>query len=139
MQARQSVIETRLCTGPAMPRTLSKSRPASGARLVALRKAAALTQAELAVLVGEKQQNIAFWEQSDKPPRSDVLPKLADALGVSLQTLLGAKHKPSRRQGGPVGNVRRLFEEVSRLPRRKQQKVIEFVSAFVSQHKSRVG
>jgi transcriptional regulator with XRE-family HTH domain len=107
--------------------------------LVELRQAAGLTQAELADLVGEKQQNIAYWEQSDKPPRSDVLPKLADALGVEVVALLDAHRSVPQRRGGPVGTVRRLFEEVSRLPRQEQKKVVEFVSAYVDRHRSLVG
>lgn len=123
----------------AMPRTLSKPRPVQGTRLLELRKAANLSQAELAALVGDTQRNIAYWEQSDKPPRSDVLPKLADALGVDVDVFLHVEHAPPKRRGGPVGNVRRLFEEVSQLPRREQNKVVEFISAFVQQHKSQAG
>jgi len=117
-----------------MPRKLSRQRPKQGVRLMELRKAANLTQTELAELIGETQTNIAYWEQSDKPPRSDVLPKLADVLGVRVDALLVVDRPPMRR-GGPVGKVRRIFEEVSKLPRRHQNKVIEFVSAFVNEHK----
>jgi transcriptional regulator with XRE-family HTH domain len=124
---------------PAMARKLSKSRPPEGARLVELRQAAGLTQTELASLVGEKQQNIAFWEQSNKPPRSDVIPKLAEALGVDVVALLDAHRSIPKRRSGPVGTVRRLFEEVSRLPRQEQKKVVEFVSAFVDHHRRLVG
>lgn len=53
---------------PAMARKLDRPRPKQGARLAALRRGAGLTQTELAQLVGEPQQNIAFWEQSEKPP-----------------------------------------------------------------------
>ena len=122
-----------------MARRLTKNRPSQGNHLVALRRAAGLTQAELAELVGEKQQNIAYWEQSDKPPRSDVLPKLAQALGVEIAALLDAHYAVPKRRGGPVGTVRRLFEEVSSLPRQEQKKVVEFVSAFVERHKSQLG
>jgi len=106
--------------------------------LVELRKAAKLTQTELAELVGESQTNIAYWEQSDKPPRSDVLPKLAEVLGVRVEHLLTAETLLVRR-GGPVGKARRVFEEVSRLPRREQNRVVEFVSALVSQYKAHAG
>jgi len=121
-----------------MARRLTKPRPAQGTRLVALRKDAGLTQAELAELVDETQQNIAYWEQSDKPPRSDVLPTMADALGVEVEDLLHLDKRPLRRSG-PVGKVRQLFDEVSHLPRREQSKVIEIVSALVGQYKSRTG
>ena len=43
---------------------------------------------ELAAYVGVPQANIAFWERSEKPPRSEVLPKMAEALGVSVEDLL---------------------------------------------------
>jgi len=117
-----------------MARTLTKSRSPQGARLAELRKAAHLSQAALGRLIGEKQQNIAFWEQSDKPPRSDVLPKLARVLGVSVEQLLDV-NSPIGRRNGPVGKVRKLFEDVSELPRRQQEKVVEFVSALVEQYK----
>jgi hypothetical protein len=31
--------------------------------------------------------------------------------------------------------VRKVFEKVSKLPRKQQQRVVEFVSAFVEQYK----
>jgi transcriptional regulator with XRE-family HTH domain len=123
-----------------MGRKLTKPRHRQGARLAALRTNAGLTQTELARLVGEKQQTIAYWERSSKPPRSDALPALARALGVSVEDLIGEKALPKVRAipaPGPAGRVRKLFEEVSRLPRRQQDKVVEFVSAFIEQHKKR--
>jgi transcriptional regulator with XRE-family HTH domain len=117
-----------------MARTPTKARSPQGVRLAELRKAAHLSQAALGWLIGETQQNIAFWEQSDKPPRSDVLPKLARVLGVSVEDLLDVG-RPVARRSGPVGKVRRLFEDVSELPRRQQEKVVEFVSALVEQSK----
>jgi hypothetical protein len=35
--------------------------------------------------------------------------------------------------------VHKVFEEVSKLPRRQQEKIIEFVSAFVNQYKQSKG
>ena len=103
--------------------------------MTALRRAAGLTQAELAELVGETQRNIAYWEQADKPPRSDVVPKLANILGVSVETLLTAEGELApERPRAPIGRARKAFEDVSRLPRRQQDKIIEMVEAFVAQH-----
>lgn len=119
-----------------------KPRPAQGAHLAALRLRAGLSQAELGRLVGEKQPIIAFWEQSSKPPRSDVLPKLARVLGVSVESLLSpAAPTPPLlpRGGGPVGKVRKLFDEVSKLPRRQQDKIIEFLAPIVEEFKRKTG
>jgi transcriptional regulator with XRE-family HTH domain len=117
-----------------MPRKSHKARPAQGARLTELRKAAGLTQVELAHLVGENQQNIAFWERSDKPPRSDVLPKMARVLGVTVEHLLGISPIAERRPG-PVGKTQKIFEEVARLPRSQQDKIVEIVAALVDQYR----
>jgi transcriptional regulator with XRE-family HTH domain len=83
------------------------------------------------------QSNIAFWEQSEKPPRSDLLHKLADALAVTVTELLNVNGEMSitkRSTSRPPGKVRRVFEEVSKLPRRQQEHIVRVVSALVMQY-----
>lgn len=98
--------------------------------------AAGITQTQLAKFLGVPQGNISFWEWCEKPPRGDVLPKMAKALGVSVDDLLvetgsnGLANRP-----GPVGEVQRAFEEVRRLPRKQQRKVVEMVTALVEQYR----
>ncbi len=109
-------------------------RPKQGAHLLALRKAAGLTQAELGAFLGVPQGNIAFWEWSHEPPRSSILPKMATALGVRLEALLvDAKPQPLARRAGPIGEVQKVFEQVRKLPRKQQRKVLEVVTALVTQ------
>jgi transcriptional regulator with XRE-family HTH domain len=122
-----------------MARKLSRPRPKQGARLLALRRAAGLTQTELAHLVGESQANIAYWERSSKPPRSDVLPKLAKVLGCRVEDLLGGQIGPQPARAEPVGQLQRVFEQVRQLPRRQQRKVVEVLSALVEQYQRRAG
>lgn len=124
---------------PRKPKRPRGPRPAQGARLFALRKAAGLTQAELAHLIGEIQANISFWEYTDKPPRSDILPKMAKALGVRIEDILGESAStpvapPLSSSPGPLGQVQRAFEAVRTLPRRQQQKIVEVVFAFVNEY-----
>ena len=123
-----------------MTKKSTKTRPPQGTRLAELRKAAGLSQYELARYVGVPQPNIAFWEQSEKPPRSEVLPKMAEALGVSVEDLLdvdtkkkGAK-KATATHGIPAGKVREVFDRVSKLPRRQQEHIVNWVSAYVSHY-----
>jgi transcriptional regulator with XRE-family HTH domain len=109
-------------------------RPKQGTHLLALRKAAGLTQDELADFLGVPQGNIAFWEWSHEPPRSNILPKMAAALGVRVEHLLAeAKTLPLAQRAGPIGEVQKVFEQVRKLPRKQQRKVIEIVSALVAQ------
>jgi len=116
-----------------MPRNLSKPRPPQGERLLKLRQEAGISQRELAKLIGEPQQNVAFWEQSDKPPKSDAVPKLAKILGVRIEDLF-ALTDDIPRKNGPTGRLKTLFESVAKLPRRQQDKVMEFITAFVSHY-----
>jgi len=105
--------------------------------MLAFRKAAGLTQKELADAIGETQVNISFWERSEKPPRSDLLPSMAKALGLSVNDILGinkSKAKPRlSAPAGPIGQAQKAFEEVRKLPRRQQQKILDVVFAMLEQ------
>ena len=135
-----AALENQSYTPCVMTKKSTKTRPPQGTRLAELRKAAGLSQYELARYVGVPQPNIAFWEQSEKPPRSEVLPKMAEALGVSVEDLLdvdtkkkGAK-KATATHGRPAGKVREVFDRVSKLPRRQQEHIVNWVSAYVSHY-----
>lgn len=117
-----------------MARPLTKPRSEQGAKLLKLRLEAGISQMELADLIGEPQQNVAYWERSEKPPRSDVLPKIAKALGVKVEDILNIEVETPKKNG-PTGRLQVVFEEVSRLSRGQQQKIIEVVSAIVAQCK----
>jgi transcriptional regulator with XRE-family HTH domain len=120
-----------------MSRRSTRKQPAQGAHLAALRRAAGLTQAELADAIGVPQTNIAFWEFSDKPPRSDVLPRLATALGVTVEALLAPSATPPQaRTRGPKGRLLKAFEAASSLPKREQFLVEQFVSTLVALQKA---
>ena len=101
--------------------------------MTGLREAAGLTQQQLAEKLGLPQSNIAFWERSEKPPRGEVLPKLAQALGVSVDVLLGVSPPKPKRQAAK-GRLQLVFESASRLPRRQQEKIVEVVEAMVEKH-----
>lgn len=117
------------------PKPSKGPRPQQGSRLLALRKASGLTQIELAKALDVPQANIAFWEWSDKPPRSDLLQKMAKAFGVKLEDLLLSSERPIAKRKGPIGEVQRTFEAVTKLPRKQQRKVLEMVQALVEQYK----
>ena len=98
------------------------------------RRAAGLSQNDLAAALAEPQSNVSFWERSDKPPRGEMLPALAKALGISVDQLLGLA-APKPKISVVKGRLQKVFEAASRLPpRRQQEKVAEFVVAFVNQH-----
>jgi hypothetical protein len=40
----------------------------------------------------------------------------------------------TKRESGPTGKMRQLFEAASRLPRGRQQKIAAVLEAFINQH-----
>lgn len=60
-----------------------------GSRLAAFRNAAALTQSELARLVGVSRRQIAYYESGTGRPPGALLSLLADLFEVSTDVLLG--------------------------------------------------
>lgn len=68
--------------------------------------------------------------------RSDVLVPIAKALGVTVEELLG---KPDRKRTRPVagGKLGEIFERVSKLPRRQQQRIVELLELFVQKQEQR--
>ena len=107
-------------------------RPPLGERIAVFREQAGLSQQQLADALNVNQQMIAYWERRAAALRPEQLDKLADTLRVSVDALLGKKTSKAH-GGGPAGKARQVFEAVSRLPKRQQQKIIEVVEAFVAQ------
>lgn len=121
-----------LYSGP-MARPALTAPAAYGAHLASLRQAAGLTQQQLADAVGVKQSNIAFWERAAKPPRGEVLPALASALGVTIDQLLAVSPSNSNGRRGPASRLERLMEQAAQLPRRRQQRIADTLEALLAQ------
>ena len=102
---------------------------ANQSRLRSLRQAAGISVRELARQIGQNPTNVSYWERSGQIPRSDVLAPIAKALGVTVVELLGeARPRRSPTPGGKFGS---LVEQVSKLPRRQQDKVVEFLENYL--------
>jgi len=105
-------------------------RTGFGKRLATARETAGLTQTQLGEKLGLSQRAIAHWERGTTALRPDQLETLAKVLSVSVDALVsGNGSRPV--ETGPKGKVRQVFEAVSRLPRRQQEKIVEVVEAFV--------
>lgn len=111
-------------------RPATTPRSAFGKRLASARERAGLSQTELGEKLGLSQRAIAHWERGTTALRPDQLDTLAKALTVSVDELVSG-HKIQPVQTGPTGRIRQVFEAVSKLPRRQQDKIVEVVEAFV--------
>lgn len=56
----------------------------------------------VASVVGVPQSNITFWQQIEKPPRSDVLPALAEAFGVLNENDMSPRCRYSENRCRPL-------------------------------------
>lgn len=119
---------------PIMPK---KVHPASefGERLTALRKARGLTQVQLAEKIDSTQRAVSRYETiADRAP-APVLAKLARALGVSTDELLGVKRIRPVASLADDPETRRLwkkFQQVMALPEKDRRAVIRLVNSLVT-------
>ena len=118
-----------------MKRGRPSNRPRTdfGKRIFDARTAKGLSQAQVADDLGVTQASYGAWERDPVALRPEQVERLSKLLGVSVAHLFGEENaKPA----GPKGKARRLFEEVSSLPRSQQAHVLTVVEAFVKQHQS---
>lgn len=86
-------------------------------RIIELRKAAGLTQVVVA-------------ERGFRRFPASILPKLAEALGCSEAELIGTSAaKPKKR--GPASRLEQLDEKIGKLPRNKQEVIIEMLESWL--------
>jgi transcriptional regulator with XRE-family HTH domain len=109
---------------------MKSNRSALGERIARARVAVGLTQHQLSERLGVSQQMVGYLELRPVAVRPEMLAKISEVLGVSLDDLLGssAPRKPS----GPTGRVRQVFEEVSKLPRSRQQRIVGVVEDMLA-------
>jgi transcriptional regulator with XRE-family HTH domain len=111
-------------------RPSKEPRTPFGARLHAAREAAGLSQAQVAEKMGVTQSGYGVWERYPVALRPEQIEQLAGVLNVAVEYLFGRDSAKSRGKG-PAGKLRQVFERASQLPRHQQNKVAEFVEAFV--------
>ena len=94
-----------------------------------------LTQAELAQRGGLQPSAIAHFEAGRRSPSLDNLRRLADALSVSLDYLLGRETEPG--SAGPVAE--QLLRDFARIAAKDQDTVADFARMLAEKGKPRKG
>ncbi len=114
-----------------MPRSASQAEPNElGARLASLRKAAGMTQAEVAEALGIPQTTVSFYERGASYLPSSILPPLARLLGVSIEEILGIEGEGPRKRG-PKSRLERQFETIQEMPPSKQQFISKLLGEII--------
>jgi transcriptional regulator with XRE-family HTH domain len=106
---------------------------ALGARIAQARKAHELTQQQLASQIGIAQQTLAHYEGGRLRPPVPTLIALVQALGLSLDELLGQPATRAASKRGPASKLQQQFEAISQLPKAQQRFVSEMLDAVLAQ------
>ena len=113
-----------------MPRRPNKDATEFGRRLSELRKAAGLSQIEVAEALGIPQRRVSFYEREARCLPSNLVQPLAKLLGVPVTEFLGdaSVEEPKR---GPKSKLERLFEKAQHLPRTKQELITKLLVEII--------
>lgn len=99
-------------------------------RIKKVRKQKGLSQTELGERIGVSQQVITNYERNIREPDIETLLKIAGALDVSLEMLIG--EKPLKPENSTSRALQKRFEQVKKLSPDKQKAFITFVDALSS-------
>lgn len=107
---------------------------ALGGRIAERRKALGITQVQLAETLGIAQQTMAHYEGGVSRIAVETLTQLADALGVSIEDLIGTQARRSASKRGPAPKLQQQLEQLSQLPKAKQRFVSEVLDSLIAQN-----
>jgi transcriptional regulator with XRE-family HTH domain len=106
-----------------------------GDRLRKTREAKGLSQSELGQKAGLQASAISHFEAGRRSPSFENLIRLADALSVTLDFLLGRETEP--RNAGPVAE--QLFRSFERMSTEDQESLVQFARVLAEKNKDRRG
>lgn len=120
-----------------MPRPKLQRQPAQfGPKLAGLRRAAGLTQQQLSDKTGISRRMVAHYETQVAAPPGHVLTKIAQALAISTDELLGLRRGPVKPQDAPQSTVDmrlwRKLQQLQKLSPRKRQAVLQVLEDFLA-------
>ncbi|MBL8503657.1 MAG: helix-turn-helix transcriptional regulator [Rhodocyclaceae bacterium] len=117
-----------------MPKRKTEVIESFGERLAQLRKDAGFTQVEFAAEVGITQRMVAYYEAPDAHPPAHLLPQMAQALGVSVDVLLGMS-APRRPKKLATNRLERRLMEIEKLDPKAKRQITQLLDTFIEREK----
>ena len=112
-------------------RPSSRPRTDFGHKIHLAREALGLSQAQIAEQLGITQKAYAVWERYPVAIKPDQIEKLINVLQITPEYLFG-KNGSWNKRNGPKGKAHKVFEEVSQLPRNRQNRIISVVEDLLA-------
>jgi transcriptional regulator with XRE-family HTH domain len=104
----------------------AKTRTQFAENLATARKAKGLSQRELARLVKVTPRVIGLYETIIKNPTPDIVVRIAGALRVSIDELMG--HKPIKNNEPTSRMVTKTVRKLEHLPPKEQKKLLDYIN-----------
>ncbi|MDQ3027917.1 MAG: helix-turn-helix domain-containing protein [Pseudomonadota bacterium] len=117
-----------------MPKRKTEVTENFGTRLAELRKTAGYTQVELARELGITQRMVAYYEAPTAHAPANLLPRLAEVLGVGVDVLLGAR-APRRLKQVATNRLERRLLEIERLDPKAKRQITQLLDTFIEHEK----
>jgi transcriptional regulator with XRE-family HTH domain len=120
-------------------RPTEKEAPLFGQRLSEARRAKGWTQGELADAIDTNVKMIDYYERRAVNPALEVVQACSKALDVSASYLVGSDDEPTpkRKKTGPVSPLERKFQQVKKLPKKKQDFVLQFLDTVLENNQQK--
>jgi len=107
----------------------------TGEKIRELRKARSLNQDQLAEMASLNRVTIAKYESGKVEPGAQALSRIADALEVSTDTLLGRSEEiPEAGERPHTVEARILAEGIDRLPKEQREQALHVMQAVFASH-----
>ena len=116
---------------------LSKMKELLAERIQLLRKQAGLTQIELADKIGVSKSQYIRYETKDVQPPANIMNKLADALGTSVDYLISGDKNEKAKALLKNSELIQRFKEMDTLPEEEQGVLIKIISAYVRDYRAK--
>ncbi len=108
-----------------------------GDRIQELRKKFKFSQIELADKISVSKSQMIRYENKGVQPPADVLNRLADLLETSVDYLINGNSDQKAIASLKSSELLHKFKEVEVLPEREQSVIVEIISAYIRDFRSR--
>ena len=107
---------------------------ALGQRIAERRKAAGLTQVQLAEQLGIAQQTMAHYEGGTLRVAVATLIPMCESLDIGMEELVGLNAKRGTGKRGPQPKIAQQLERIQALPAAKQRAISQVLDSVLAAH-----
>jgi transcriptional regulator with XRE-family HTH domain len=106
-------------------------------RIQLLRKQAGMTQVDLAGKIGVSKSQFIRYESKDVQPPADIVNKLADVLGTSVDYLISGDKSEKAKATLKNSELLQRFKEIDVLPEEEQGVLLKVISAYIRDYRAK--